>query len=128
MADGEQSATPTGTPQTQAVPPSGTPASSAGGEFPKLVLTFALVGFVLYFFMIRPESKQRKERKALLEALKKNDQVLTIGGLYGSVVAVNGDTVTLKVDDGKDVRIKVARGAIQTVVKQAKADGEKAGG
>ena len=83
-----------------------------------LVIPMLLMGAVMYFLMIRPERKQQKARKALLDALKKNDQVITIGGIHGTVASVADDIVTLKVDE--DVRIKVARGAIQTVLKQEK--------
>ena len=83
---------------------------------PLILIMFA----VLYFIMIRPQRKQEKERKAMLSALKKNDQVLTIGGVYGTVAAVGEDQVTLKVDEGKDVRIRVSRGAIQAVLKPSK--------
>jgi preprotein translocase subunit YajC len=89
-----------------------------------------LMGVIMYFLMIRPERKQQKVRKTMLEALKKNDQVLTIGGIHGTVASVGEDIVTLKVDEGKDLRIRVSRGAIQSILKPSKGgeNGEKAGG
>ena len=118
-----------GTSQTT-VPGSGggTPpqASPLGG----FLLPLLLMGVIMYFLMIRPERKKQKERKTMLDGLRKNDQVLTIGGILGTVASVGEDQVTLKVDEGKDIRIKVSRGAIQTVLKQAKGaeDPEKPGG
>ena len=92
------------------------PASSPlGGPlfFPLMIAMFG----VFYFLTIRPQKKQEKERRALLDGLQKNDQVLTVGGIYGTVAAVNGDEITLKIDDNKDVRVRISRGAVQTVVK-----------
>lgn len=115
---------PAGTAQTQVPPPGKAgPPPSPFANYSFLLMMLAMFG-IMYFMMIRPESKQRKARKAMLDALQKNDQVLTIGGVHGTVAAVNEDTVTLRIDDSKDVRIKVARGAIQTVLER----GEKAGG
>ena len=125
----ETTAPPVGTPQTAAQPPAGG-APASPNPLPGLLLPLLLMGVIMYFLMIRPERKQQKERKARLAALKKNDQVLTIGGIYGTIAALADDVVTLKVDEGKDLRIKVARGAIQTVLTQAKGgeDGVKPGG
>ena len=109
--------------QTTLPPPSvgapGKPADPMGGWAGLLPLLFMLP--LMYFLFIRPQQKQQKERKALLEALKKNDQVLTIGGIYGTVMAMTDDQVTLRVDEAKDIRIRIARGSIQGVVK-AKAE------
>ena len=103
--------------QTQ-VPAAGGPPPSPLGGINFFVLIAGMFAF-MYFFTIRPQKKQEKERRALLDALQKNDRVLTIGGMYGTVAAVNDDEVTLKVDEGKDVRVRVSRGAIQSVLKDA---------
>jgi preprotein translocase subunit YajC len=68
---------------------------------------------LFYFLLIRPARRQEQERQALLSNLKKNDEVLTAGGIYGTVVTVSEteDKVTLRVDD--NVRIKVTKGSIQ---------------
>ncbi|MDZ4773018.1 MAG: preprotein translocase subunit YajC [Planctomycetota bacterium] len=68
---------------------------------------------VFWFIVIRPEQKARKARKAMLAAIKKGDKVMTTGGLYGQVVQVQDDVMTLQVADG--VRMRFARSAIQTV-------------
>ncbi len=134
MADPAQPAeapspAPAGTAQTTGPVPAGGVAPS-GSPLGGLLLPLLLMGVIMYFLMIRPERKKQKERKVMLDGLRKNDQVLTIGGILGTVASVGEDQVTLKVDEGKDVRIKVSRGAIQAVLKQAKGgEGEeKAGG
>lgn len=56
---------------------------------------------VFYFFMIRPQMKKAKDQKKYIEALKKGDKVLTIGGIYGKVVEVRDNgTILMEVEDG----------------------------
>lgn len=76
-----------------------------------LVATMAL----MYFLLMRPEQKKRKEMQELLSNLKKNDKVVTIGGICGTVVSISPDskTVTIRVDEG--TRIKVLRSAISQI-------------
>ena len=112
-------------PVAQTQPPAapvGTPPRPDVG-FGNFFLLLAMLP-LMYFLLIRPQQKQAKERKAVLEALKKNDQVLTIGGVYGTVMAVADDQVTLRIDESKDVRIRIARGSIQGVVKAKAPDAE----
>jgi preprotein translocase subunit YajC len=71
-----------------------------------IVVMFAL----LYFVLIRPQNKQRKAQAALLSSLKKGDQVVTIGGLHGSIVDINEERVTLKISE--TTRVVFERGAI----------------
>jgi preprotein translocase subunit YajC len=73
-----------------------------------------LIVAVFYFVMIAPERKQRKKREAMLAAVKKGDKVLTTGGMFASVAAVNEDSVTLLAAD--DVRLKFSRTAIAQVI------------
>ncbi len=54
---------------------------------------------VFYFFMIRPQQKQRKERAEMLDSLNKGDKIVTIGGIYGTLVEVKEDTIKLRVAD-----------------------------
>ena len=61
------------------------------GAFVPLILMFA----IFYFLLIRPQQKRAKQHKAMLEALKKGDQVLTTGGLVGRVVDIDGDILSI---------------------------------
>jgi len=65
---------------------------------------------IFYFFVIAPQSKQRKRTEEMLNSLKKGDQVLTTGGIYGTVQGVEGDVVYLRI--AENVKIKVARSAL----------------
>lgn len=81
------------------------------------ILPFLLIGIVFYFLMMRPEQRKRKEQEKLLSALQKNDHVVTIGGICGTIVnASPGSTyVTIRVDDTNNTRLKVLRSAISRV-------------
>ena len=69
---------------------------------------------VMYFLMIRPEQKRKKKEKAMLDALKRGDRICTIGGIYGTIVDIKDDTITLTV--GRDnMSMVVARWAIRSV-------------
>ncbi|NLL43581.1 MAG: preprotein translocase subunit YajC [Firmicutes bacterium] len=88
--------------------------TAAGGGVLGLFLPFLIVGVLFYFMIIRPQQKQQKERKAMLDALKKGDRIVTVGGIYGEIAALKEDYVTLKVAD--KVEIKVSRSGIGHVI------------
>lgn len=71
-----------------------------------LILIFG----VMWLFMIRPQRKQQKELQAFRDGLKKGDKVVTVGGIYGTVVEVKEGTVLIEVD--KDVKIRVSKQAL----------------
>lgn len=74
------------------------------------VFLFGSIILIMYFFMIRPQQKKQKETKTFLEAIKKGDTVVTIGGIHGKIYAVEGDTVTIELEKG--MKIKVEKSAI----------------
>jgi preprotein translocase subunit YajC len=67
----------------------------------------------LYFLLIRPEQKRRKEHDALLKSLEKGDRVVTAGGIRGTVVGVTDDVLTLEIGKGGSVKVEVERGRIE---------------
>lgn len=73
------------------------------------------VAFV-YFFIIRPQKREQDEKQKLLASLKKNDRVLTTGGMYGTIVNIKEDEVTLRVDDQAKVKVRFAKSAIARVL------------
>ena len=77
------------------------------------IVPFLLIILIFYFFMIRPQNKKQKETEKMLNALKKGDKVITIGGIHGVVSSVKEKTVILKVDD--DCKIEFNRTAISSV-------------
>jgi preprotein translocase subunit YajC len=100
---------------------------SPASPFGTMLLPLVLMGLVFYFLMIRPQSKEKKRRAQLLAALKKNDRVVTVGGIVGTVLLVKGDEVTLKVDESSNTKITFLRSAIQTVTSSETADTAGAG-
>lgn len=83
-----------------------------GGLFSFLPIVLMFV--VLYFLMIRPQMKRQKEQKAMIDAIAKNDEVITSGGLLGKVTKVTDTYVTLEVSAG--VEVLVQKGAIATLL------------
>lgn len=87
-----------------------------------MLLPFILMFVVMYFLMLRPQKKKEKERKALISRIKKNDKVITAGGIHGVIASVRENEVILRIDDAKDVKIKIDRGSIATVLEVSHED------
>jgi len=89
--------------------------SATGFGDPMFLIMMGLMLAVMYFLMIRPQQKKVKEHKALIAAIKRGDQVVTSGGIIGTVAKVRSDTeVDLEIADG--VRVRVVRGMITEVL------------
>jgi len=63
------------------------------------LLPFVLMFAIFYFLLIRPQQKKQRTRGAMLNALKKGDKVVTIGGMHGTIAEITDDTIVLKVND-----------------------------
>ena len=87
--------------------------NSGGGSYLPLLLMVGLL-FVMYLVVIRPQSRKRKEMAEMQQTVDVGTEVLTIGGLYGTVVGSDDESVTLEVSPG--VTNRYARGAIGKVV------------
>ena len=99
--------------------------AGGSGSLLTMVVPFALIIGVFYFLIIRPQNKKQKESKDMLSALKKNDKVVTAGGMRGTVVSVKDDSVVLKVDT--NTKLEFNKSAISNVVNaqsQTKTKGE----
>jgi preprotein translocase subunit YajC len=83
------------------------------------ILMIALLFGVMYFMMIRPQQKRRREAEQMQASIGPGDKVVTIGGLYGTVTAVDDDTVMLEVAPG--VQTRYARPAIARVLDREQA-------
>ena len=88
--------------------------AGAGGalfQFLPLILIFA----IMYFLLIRPQQKRQKEHKAMIEAVKRGDQILTNGGIIGKVTRVKDDgELEVEISDG--VRVRVLRSMVAQVL------------
>jgi len=81
----------------------------AGGGSGMLIMLVAIFA-IFYFLMIRPESKRRKERQAMIDSLERGDKIVTIGGLYGDIQDVHDDKVVIRIAEG--LKVEVAKTAI----------------
>ncbi len=91
-------------------------AAAPEGSLMSMVLPFALIFVIFYFFIIRPQNKKQKETKKMIEALKKGDKVVTIGGIHGVVSSTKEQSIIVKVDD--NAKIEFSRSAIATVINE----------
>jgi len=82
----------------------------------QMVLLLALFA-IFYFVMIRPQQKQQKEFAQMLKDLKKNDQVVTVGGVHGTIVNLKEKTLVIRVDS--DTRFEIDKTAVARLVKAA---------
>lgn len=85
------------------------------GPFVNL-LPIVLIFLVMYFLLIRPQARQQKELAGMQSKLKKNDEIVTTGGIHGVVANVKEKTLTLRVDD--NVRLEVDKTAVARLVKE----------
>ena len=92
----------------------------AGGLAAQLML-FAPIAILLYMIVLRPDLNERRKRREMLAAMKKNDRVLTQGGIYGTVVSISDDAnkVVLRIDDDRGVKIECTRESIFRVIDPA---------
>ncbi|HAF45789.1 MAG: preprotein translocase subunit YajC [Sideroxydans sp. GWF2_59_14] len=91
----------------------GAAAAPQGGGFLEFLPLIALLA-VFYFLILRPQQKRAKEHKALMEALQKGDEVVTVGGVLGKVTKVGEENVAIEVAD--NVVMQVQKMAIQNVL------------
>ncbi|MBA3681494.1 MAG: preprotein translocase subunit YajC [Bacteroidetes bacterium] len=84
----------------------------AAGQNPIMsFLPLIAIVVVFYFFMIRPQMKKAKDQKKYIEALKKGDKILTIGGIYGKIADIKEDgTIIMEVEDGS--KMKISKNAV----------------
>ena len=84
------------------------------------------IGLLFYFMILRPERRRAASHRALLEGLKKNDRVVTIGGIYGTVTNVqrDADEVTIRVDETNNTKLRLTFSSIARVL-GGEAAGEK---
>lgn len=93
------------------------PAGGGGNQNPMgIIIPVILVIGVFYFLLIRPQTKRSKQHRAMTQALKAGDSVITAGGIRGKVAAVDKDTVVIRVAD--NVKITFNKSAVSGVLKE----------
>lgn len=94
----------------QAATPSG-----GGGALPGPILTFVAMVAIFYFLIFLPMRRQQKNQKEMLKTLQSGQTVLTSGGIIGTIMTVNDDTLILRIKPD-NLKIQVARSAVTSVV------------
>jgi preprotein translocase subunit YajC len=91
--------------------PQGQPVVNSAINFFPLILIFV----IFYFLLIRPQKAKEKEHKAMLSNLNKNDEIVTSGGIHGTIVNVKDKTLILRIDD--DTKIEVEKNCVAYIKK-----------
>jgi preprotein translocase subunit YajC len=102
-------------------------AAPPGQEPPSVIPTFVMFGLLLaivYLLILRPQKRAEQDRVDMQARVKKNDHVITSGGMKGIVTSVKDDEVTLKVDESNNVRIRFTRASIAAIVSEAEEKSE----
>lgn len=81
-------------------------------EYYSLIMIVAMIA-ILYFLMIRPEQKRKKQAQQMRESLKKGDMITTIGGIVGKIVMVNENTIIIETSEDR-VRMELTKWAVST--------------
>ncbi len=103
-----------------AQPAAGQGNAAAPGQSSPFTMLFPLlaIGLLFYVMLIRPQQRRDRQAKAMIAALKKNDRVVTVSGIYGVVTNVrpDADEVTVRVDDTSNTRLRMTMSSILRVL------------
>ena len=88
-------------------------AAAGGNPLFEMLFPLVMVFAIIYFMILRPQSRRQKEHTAMIEAIRRNDTVITQGGLIGKVATVGDEE--LEVDFGENARVKVVKSMIISV-------------
>ncbi len=76
-----------------------------------------LIFAIFYFLLIMPQQKKQKQHQKMLTELKKNDEIITAGGIHGTIVNVKDSTFVVRVDD--NVKLEISKSSVAVVKKKA---------
>jgi len=98
----------------QGAPPGG----GGGGSTLMFFLPFIVIMVLFYLLLMRPQKREQQKRQQMLSAIKKNDRVVTIGGIHGVVTNVRpeADEVTLKVDEASNTKLRMTLSSVARIV------------
>ena len=93
------------------------PSAAAPPQPVAMLLPFAMMFGIFYLLVFRPQAKARKEHETMVKNLKKHDEVVTSGGLFGTVLNVKPESITLRIDE--NVRVEIEPSAIVRLAKKS---------
>ena len=94
-----------------------------GGNALMQFAPFILLFVAMWFLLIAPQRKRQKEHQKMLESLQPGDEVITNGGIYGTIQQVRSDRLVIKIAD--NTRIELAKGFVQSKVSQSSSQAQK---
>ena len=97
------------------------PAAPAAGGGPMILVFYALMAGALYFLFIAPQRKKQKAQETMLKSVKSGDEVLTTGGIFGTITNVKDDRFVVRI--AENVKVEMPKGFISSVI--AKSDFEE---
>jgi preprotein translocase subunit YajC len=81
-----------------------------------MLLWIGVMFAIVYFLILRPQKQKEKDRRAMVDNVKKGDRIVTVGGIHGEVIVAREKTIVIAVDKEHDVHLKISRAAIGEVV------------
>ncbi|QDT64243.1 preprotein translocase subunit YajC [Calycomorphotria hydatis] len=102
------------------------PGGGGGDLFGSMLPMLAMLAVLYVFIIVLPGNREKKKREELLGSMKKNDKVITTGGMVGHVANVSADSNEVTLKFGDNTRITFLKSAIQTVLREEKPEAEKA--
>ncbi len=103
-------------PMLQQTTPQAAASTSTTSSFLVNLLPILAIIVIFYFLLILPQNKQKKKHEQMLNSIEKGDEIITSSGIFGNVVGIKEDSITIKVDDNTTIRI--LKGAIASVKKR----------
>ena len=97
---------------------------SAAGSLVSMVVIYGVLIFALWFFFMRPQSKERKKTQEMLSTLENGDIVCTTSGFYGTIIDIQDDMVIVEFGNNRNCRIPMEKAAIAKVEKPGQAIAE----
>jgi preprotein translocase subunit YajC len=92
--------------------------ATPGGAIGSLLMPLVMIGLLFFFMVLRPQQREQRRREDLLKGLKKDDSVITSGGIFATVVNVlpESNEVIVRIDEKNDVKIRMQLSSVATVV------------
>jgi preprotein translocase subunit YajC len=105
-------------------------AQGGGGGSAALLISLLLMVGIFYFLLIRPQQRRARAQRDLVESLGVGDEIVTVGGMYGTIRALDEDSVTIEISPGTDVRFvksAILRKQVAEEEEEEEEEGEEAG-
>ena len=92
------------------------------GFFDGMMFPMILMFVVMYFLLFRGPKKKQQKQKKMLDSIKKNDRIRTLGGILGTVVEVRENEIILKIDEANNTKMRLARSAVSQIITEPQED------